>query len=337
MSDVSAPEEILSYEPREIAHRLKGYIAGAHHSAEGDREAPPEGVQTTRPYMQRRFMSDGLTHVKRLEYLLRCFILFLTAELIALGRFTPAKPRKSQNAPQEKRLAEREDEALRDQLRDLPRLPAFSVLTPVIEARGRKSRRSTRRYTFLPDRLQVVEAGHLFARLKRLSHVLEHADRFALNLARRVVLSDLSPSDCGEHGTRSGLPHQSNAQTIPASSSASYPPPVPVQTGTHAHDVATCRSAETKHGHPHARVSAAREPNPIPHPLYFAPLAHFCPPEELWASATTPAERKDVNFIHYLASSKLEEIGYGIRPDPYAGLPDLSCLEPPPPPNIRPL
>ncbi|MBN04011.1 hypothetical protein [Ponticaulis sp.] len=331
MSDVSAPEEILSYEPREIARRLKGYIAGAHHSAEGDCEAPPEGVQTRRPYMQRRFMSDGLTHVKRLEYLLRCFILFLTAELIALGRFTLAKSRKSHNAPQEMRLAEREDEALRDQLRDLPRLPAFSVLTPVIEARGRKSRGSSRRYTFLPDRLQLVEAGHLFARLKRLSHVLEHADRFALNLARRVVLSELSPSACGEHGTRSGLPHQSNAQTKPASLS----PPVPVQTGTHAYEVAEYRAARTKHGHPPARVSAAREPNQIPHLLWFAPLANFCPPEELWASAATQAERKDVNFIHYLASAKLEEIGFGIRPDPYAGLPDLSCLDPPPPPNIR--
>ncbi len=306
MSDVSAPEEILSYEPREVARRLKGYIAGAHHCAEGDREAPPEGVQTKRPYMQRRFMSDGLTHVKRLEYLLRCFILFLTAELIALGRFTPAKPRSRQNAPQEKRLAEREDETLRDQLRDLPRLPAFSVLTPVIEARGRKSRRSTRRYTFLPDRLQLVEAGHLFARLKRLSHVLEHADRFALNLARRVILELPSPPSGGRGaGGEVGAFEHANARS------------------------------DTTHS-PSSQTLLPEREGP-PHPLWFAPLANFCPPEELWASAGTQAERKDVNFIHYLASAKLEEIGYGIRPNPYAGLPDLSCLDPPPPPNIRSL
>ena len=318
MSDVSAPEEILSYEPREIARRLKGYIAGAHHSAEGDCEAPPEGVQTRRPYMQRRFMSDGLTHVKRLEYLLRCFILFLTAELIALGRFTPAKSRSRQNAPQEKRLAEREDEALRDQLRDLPRLPAFSVLTPVIEARGRKSRRSTHRYTFLPDRLQLVEAGHPFARLKRLSHVLEHADRFALTLARRVVVELPSPPSGGRGLRGSEIVHD-----------------FPIK-GDEVGQLKRLKAKPVSNLSPSSQTLLPEEEGP-PHPLYFAALANFCPPEELWASATTQAERKDVNFIHYLASAKLEEIGYGIRPDPYAGLPDLSCLDPPPPPKIRSL
>ena len=318
MSDVSAPDEILSYEPREIARRLKDYIAGAHHSAEGDCEAPPEGVQTRRPYMQRRFMTEGLTHVKRLEYLLRCFILFLTAELIALGRFTPVKSRSRKNAPQEKRLTEREDEALRDQLRDLPRLPAFSVLTPLIEARGRKSRGNSRRYTFLPDRLQLVEAGHLFARLKRLSHVLEHADRFALNLARRVVVELPSPPSGGR-----GL------------GGAEIVNDFPIKGG----EVGAFKHANAKPDTTHSPSSQTLLPEGEgpPHPLYFAPLANFCPPEELWASAATQAERKDVNFIHYLASAKLEEIGYGIRPDPYAGLPDLSCLDPPPPPKIRSL
>lgn len=316
MSDVSAPEEILSYEPREIARRLKGYIAGAHHSAEGDCEAPPEGVQTRRPYMQRRFMSDGLTHVKRLEYLLRCFILFLTAELIALGRFTPAKSRSRQNAPQEKRLAEREDEALRDQLRDLPRLPAFSVLTPVIEARGRKSRRSTHRYTFLPDRLQLVEAGHPFARLKRLSHVLEHADRFALTLARRVVVELPSPPSGGRGLRGSEIVHD-----------------FPIK-GDEVGQLKRLKAKPVSNLSPSSQTLLP-EGEGLTNPLYFEPLAHFCPPEDLWASAHDEVERRDVNFIHYMAAAKLEEIGYGIRPDPYAGLPDLSCVDPPDPPRVR--
>ncbi|MAI90713.1 hypothetical protein [Ponticaulis sp.] len=302
----NAADNMPSDDPLEIARRLKGYIAGTHHSAKGDCEAPPEGLKSIRPHMQRRFMTESLNHVKRLEYMLRCFILFLTAQLIALGQFTPHKPRAARNAA-DKSLAQREDEALRDQLRDLPRLPTFTVLTPVIEARGRKIRRSARHYAFLPDRLQLVDAGHLFARLKLLSHVLEHADRFALNLARRVVVPQ---------------------------------PPIAVKTGIYASEFSDGPLEDLRHGHPTARVSrapalstahreygaAARGENQIPNPLNFAPLAHFCPPEALWASALDRGEQQDVNTLHYLASAKLEDIGYGIRPDPYAGLPDLSCL-----------
>ena len=84
-------------------------------------------------------------------------------------------------------------------------------------------------------------------------------------------------------------------------------------------------------------VSTNGRDRPLPHPLYFAPLAHFCPPEALWASAIDRGEQQDVNTLHYLASARLEDIGCGIRPDPYAGLPDLSCLDPPPPPQIKSL
>ncbi|HBJ94664.1 MAG TPA: hypothetical protein DDZ43_17445 [Hyphomonadaceae bacterium] len=81
--------------------------------------------------------------------------------------------------------------------------------------------------------------------------------------------------------------------------------------------------------------SREQDKQELPNPLYYEPLAHFCPPESLWASAHDEAERRDVNFIHYMAAAKLEEIGYGIRPNPYAGLPDLSCVDPPDPPTVR--
>ncbi|MAK60174.1 MAG: hypothetical protein CMK09_04270 [Ponticaulis sp.] len=73
------------------------------------------------------------------------------------------------------------------------------------------------------------------------------------------------------------------------------------------------------------------------HPLYFAPLANFCPPAEHYDSAPDYDQKRDFNLIHWLASSGLEQIGLGVRPDPYQGLPDLSCLDPPKPPQIRSL
>ena len=216
--------------------------------------------------IQFRYHTSMMEHVKRLEYVLRCFILFLAGELIALGRVTASVPRQITETSG-KTLARKQDGALRDQLRDLPRLNSFTVLTPVIKGKGREQS-CTRSYTFLPDSLRFVDAGHILARFKRLSSVLTRADQMAMSLAARA-LRPLLPEGEG-----------------------------------------------------------------LLHPLYFEPLAHFCPPEALWGSADDEAERGDVNVIHYMAASKLEEIGYGIRPDPHAGLPDLSCVDPPDPPKV---
>lgn len=305
--------EIQSYEPRDIVQRLKAYICRAASLAEDHFEVPlipaQAGISPSRddpdsrlrgnerdkasPQIQHRYHTAMMEHVKRLEYVLRCFVLFLAGELIALGRVTASVPH-TRAKPAEKSLVQKQDETLRDQLRDLPRLNSFSVLTPVIEGNGR-GRSYKRGYTFLPDSLRLVDAGHLLARFNRLSSVLTRADKMAMSLAARALRPPLPL------GRGAGGEGMENAPVSPSSQ------------------------------------TLLPEGEGLPNPLFFEPLAHFCPPEDLWASAHDEAERRDVNFIHYMAAAKLEEIGYGIRPDPYAGLPDLSCVDPPDPPRVRSL
>lgn len=303
--------EIQSYEPRDIAQRLKTYICRAASLAEDHFEVPlipaQAGISPSRDdpdsrlrgierdkanlQIQHRYHTAMMEHVKRLEYVLRCFILFLAGELIALGRVTASAPR-TRAKPAEKSLIQKQDETLRDQLRDLPRLNSFSVLTPVVEGKGR-GRSYKRSYTFLPDSLRLVDAGHLLARFNRLSSVLTRVDKMAMSLAARALRP---PLPLGRGAGGEGM------ENVPVSPSSQ---------------------------------TLLLEGEGLPNPLYYEPLAHFCPPEDLWASAHDEAERRDVNFIHYMAAAKLEEIGYGIRPDPYAGLPDLSCVDPPDPPRVR--
>ncbi|WP_033232290.1 hypothetical protein [Ponticaulis koreensis] len=327
--------EIQSYGPCDIAQRLKAYICRAASLAEDHfeepaqsathREAPdlvrgeaggqtentqnvgysegasspervlcdPGGSREQTKMIQHRYHTAMMEHVKRLEYVLRCFILFLAGELIALGRVTASVPR-TRAKPAEKSLVQKQDETLRDQLRDLPRLNSFSVLTPVIEGKGR-GRSCARSYTFLPDSLRLVDAGHLLARFNRLSSVLTRVDRMAMSLAARALR-----------------------------------PPLPLGRGAGGEGMENARVSPSSQ-------TLLPEGEGLTNPLYFEPLAHFCPPEDLWASAHDEVERRDVNFIHYMAAAKLEEIGYGIRPDPYAGLPDLSCVDPPDPPRVRSL
>lgn len=271
MSDADLSYQPPSAAPLDVAQRLKGYIDRAARLAEDEREHPDPQQPHARPTMMYGLVQDMMSQVLRLEYQLRCFILFLAAELIALGELAAPPDRRPRKTDSGKSLIQLQDEALRDALAPLPRLARFSVLTPLIHASGSKRRRS-RAYRLLTDRLEVVDAGHVFARLKRLAHVLSRADRFAMSLACRAVAADPNPAD-----------------------------------------------------------------ERICHPLWFEPLACFLPPECHWQSAPDEAEQADVNFIHYLAQSRLEAAGFGIRPDPYAGLPDLACLDPPPPPQLRTL
>lgn len=351
--------EIQSYEPRDIAQRLKAYICRAASLAEDHfeepalsathREAPdlvrgeaggqtgnirnvrdsegasspervpcgPTGPREQTKMLQHRYHTAMMEHVKRLEYVLRCFILFLAGELIALGRVTASVPRTRAKLP-EKSLVQKQDETLRDQLRNVPRLNSFSVLTPVIEGK-RRGRFCKRSYTFLPDSLRLVGAGHLLARFKRLSSVLTRVDKMAMSLAARALRSSLIPAQAGisRHSDEPDSRLRGNERTKECSD----------VTGSCSLERVLCDPSGSREQNKHE----------LPNPFFFEPLAHFCPPEDVWSSAHDEVERRDVNFIHYMAASKLEEIGYGIRPDPYAGLPDLSCVDPPDPPRVRSL
>ena len=322
----------LSSEPIHTAQRLRGYIEGLVTRADRDKEDPQwlitqarktysrlpehEAVEThrkdlnLRPHMQRRIIQATLNHVLRLEYHLRCFILFLTAQIIELGRAgEPPEPRLPPQ-PRDFALARQGDQEMRDAQRDLPQINSFKVLTPVIEGKGRRPRKpGPRPYLMLPDSLKVVDAGHVFARIRRLEHVLANADKFAMSLAKRAVVQ---------------VPELSENKS-----------PLPVQgegvggEGEIPHLTYTPSSQTLL---PHRGEGLIQN-----HPLYFAPLASFCPPAEHYDSADDPTEKRDFNLVHLLASSRLEKIGLGVRPDPYRGLPDLSCLDPPDPPRISAL
>ena len=70
-------------------------------------------------------------------------------------------------------------------------------------------------------------------------------------------------------------------------------------------------------------------------PLYIPPFIHWLPPDALWSSAEDETERADVNLLHYLASSALIRAGHGPPEETNSGLPHLTALDPLPPPQIR--
>ena len=314
-----------------------------------------------RPHMQRWMIRQAMTHVLRLEYHMRCFILFLTARIIELGRVgEPPEPRQS---PQPRGLtyAQRQDQEMRENRRELPRLNGFKVLTPVIESTGKRKRaRRSRPYHMLPDDLKVVDAGHVFARLKRLEHVLANADKFAMSLAISAVVAvpALTPekSDPPPSPSFQGLPTERNrmrnrfpeGELHPDCSTASATAFPPLEKGrwsgakllTGGDQSVSSRTDPAALSATHRESAEWREAGvqtKRAHPLYFAPLANFCPPAEHYDSAPDYDQKRDFNLIHWLASSGLEKIGLGVRLDPYRGLPDLSCLDPPDPPRISSL
>ena len=291
-----------------------------------------------RPHMQRWLIKRAMSHVLRLEYHLRCFILFLTARIIEMGRVgEPPEPR-AQPQPRGLTYAQRQDQEMRENRRELPRLNGFKVLTPVILSTGKRKRpRRPRPYHMLPDDLKVIDAGHVFTRLKRLEHVLANADKFAMSLAISTVaqVPALIPAQAG---TSFNLAHPDSRfrgnERIEFNDGGS--PQIPAKAGIHASESTSSSLSVLRHGHPPSRVSAETT-EPVKHPLYFAPLANFCPPAQHYDSSPDPDQKRDFNLIHWLASSGLEQIGLGVRPDPFRGLPDLSCLDPPPPPQVRSL
>ena len=93
--------------------------------------------------MQRGLTKTLTTHIRRLEYQLRCFIIFLAARLIENGRVSQTpEPKRQVSPPQVKSLVQRQDEELRALLCGRPRLSGFSVTTPVLAPRAAAANRA---------------------------------------------------------------------------------------------------------------------------------------------------------------------------------------------------
>ena len=314
-----------SREPADIAARLEAYIARHERHA---RDHVDDTGDT--PKIQRGFMEGLLLHIRRLEHQMRCFILFLAAELIERGLVKPQpltlRPRGEADPAGPSIIIRRQDRELRLALSGKVRLSPFSITTPVIEGKSRrKSRGGKRPYTLMPDSLQPVDARHLLARYGRLYRVLLRADVLAERLAGRALTVKFSSADpregwgpCRKSGyapdetLRHGyLPSQVSSASVS--------------------EAPTALSATHREG-----GAEAGGQNNKTNPLYLSSLHSILAPEELWASAKElEDERGDLTSLHLMASEGLSAAGFPPGPDPRLRLPEFERWKPPEPPCIR--
>ncbi|MDF1681754.1 hypothetical protein [Ponticaulis sp.] len=143
---------------------------------------------TTTVHMQLRYKQRFLTHIRRVEYTLRCYILWLAAQLIERG-FVPSAPpeRKSHPVPEQELtgLIRQQELELRRLTSETPRIGGFSVTTPDFSHSGKGSER--RGLSFTPDPLSVVPIADLMARMARLPRALKRADLMAERLVWRAL------------------------------------------------------------------------------------------------------------------------------------------------------
>ena len=289
----------------EIVARLAGFMARIAGYAEDALE--PEDEPSRRPsHMMLGAKNTLILQVRRMEYTLRCFILWLAAELLQRAKDEPGfadgltlTPRVSRpahpNDPPPNTWMIEQDQALRDALSDRVRLNSFSIATPCPNGAGRKPRRWRARYKYLPDAREIVDAGAVLARLARLPKLLQRADKMAERLAARVL-----------HMSGSG-------SRIFADANSGM---------THSLEHALCEP-----------LGSREQKTPLPQ-LYFEPLIHWLPPDDLWRNCADEAERDNLNSLHYRARSALVALGVFPEAEP-PDLPGFERFKPPDPPQIR--
>tara|TARA_B100000678_G_scaffold268142_1_gene254211 strand:- start:579 stop:1703 length:1125 start_codon:yes stop_codon:yes gene_type:complete len=85
---------------------------------------------------------------------------------------------------------------------------------------------------------------------------------------------------------------------------------------------------------PNPSPSEGEEPTSPHNPLYFKPLEHWLPPEPLYYSTEDKQERDDFNMLHLKACEVMDQIGLRHAPGEAAHRPCFQVFEPPPPPRI---
>ena len=302
----------------EIVARLAGFMARIAGYAEDALE--PEDEPSRRPsHMMLGAKNTLILQVRRMEYTLRCFILWLAAELLQRAQDEPGfadgltlKPRVSRPAhpddPPPNTWMIEQDQALRDALSDRVRLNSFSIATPCPNGAAGKARHWRARYRYLPDAREIVDAGAVLARLVRLPKLLQRADKMAERLAARVL-------HMGGSGSRIFTDANSGM--------------------THSLERALCEPSGSREQSKKLleRASSQAQKTPIPQ-LYFEPLIHWLPPDELWRNCADEVERDDLNTLHYRARSALVALGVFPEAEP-PDLPEFGRFKPPDPPQIR--
>ncbi len=187
-NDHGQPAPCLRRDERDSEHATSNKY---EHSEGADSPSPWRGnavEQTNTPHMKLRYKQRFLTHIRRVEYTLRCYILWLAAQLIERG-FVPSAPpeRQSHPAPEQELtgLIRKQELELRRLTSETPRIGGFSVTTPDFSNSRKASER--RGLSFTPDPLSVVPINDLIARMARLPRVLKRADLMAERLVWKAL------------------------------------------------------------------------------------------------------------------------------------------------------
>lgn len=192
-----------------FAERLSGFIAGLHtlfdtHLVPGRHPSsfrafhPHHSFHGDPPQMEHRCAQALHTHVRRLEYMLRAFILWMAGMLVEQAqsdallaqRLASCAPRRQSHTPLPDEDAPpdwlvKEDQIQKDEALGRVSLPSFSITTP--NGLSRASKSSRRRPALRPDPLALIDVPELYARLARLPRILARADDMAERLARKAL------------------------------------------------------------------------------------------------------------------------------------------------------
>ena len=186
--------------PLALARRVKGYIAALISLAQSYLE-PDDTAQTrTSNQMEHGATIKLRTHIHRLEYQLRCYILWLAAQMLERANTEPGyldtlrsftsnakaqlvRARGEDQPPSNSIILEQELELRRLTART-PSIGGFQILPSPSKSRG-SSR--TPGFKFTPDPLRLVDASRLLARMNRLPKVLKRADAYAVKLVLSTV------------------------------------------------------------------------------------------------------------------------------------------------------
>ena len=341
--------------PSVMAGRLRGNLSGVEAYADGYLEFESEAPRPTdKPrHMQRRYYETLLTHIRRAEYQLRCFILWLAAILIEKAQANPELYRSLFSQPQASAQAQRAGDfgddqhasnsnqhslerglcnpnGLRDQTQNEPTGLAWQQ-----ELELRRLTAETPPIGGFTVTTPVFEAGKhrsTRARIKAFrpdplsivdaSYLIARMARLPRILARADQMAErlarkAALSAFYREGSAEAENYKNSALSALYGAGSQDAQPIPNRRdGLFTVSVAQAR---------------ARPPNSF----WFQPFQHWLPPEDLWASSEDESERADLNWLHHMAVGALTRVGFAAGDDPASRLPDLSRFEPPSPPQIR--